>query len=166
MVIKLIAVKDEILRSRKGVEYPPDELGADDRARTDDGAPERRERQDWPNHADSADSDTELSGNKLVGTLAPTYLAEETAYGLSGNQFFLNNAGTINTNRAYLPASELSTCGNVKALTFIFETVDGIKTVEQVSAEEAAEIFNLAGQRLQKAQRGVNIINGKKVLVK
>jgi len=60
--------------------------------------------------------------------------------------------------------SEIS--NNAKAFTFVFESVDGIKTVEHVSAEQAAEIFNLAGQRLQKAQRGVNIINGKKVLVK
>jgi len=30
--------------------------------------------------------------------------------------------------------------------------------------EEGVTIFNLAGQRIQKIQRGINIINGKKVL--
>ena len=32
--------------------------------------------------------------------------------------------------------------------------------------EEGAFIYNLAGQRLSKAQRGINIVGGKKVLVK
>ena len=32
--------------------------------------------------------------------------------------------------------------------------------------EEGASIYNLAGQRLSKAQRGINIVGGKKVLVK
>lgn len=29
-----------------------------------------------------------------------------------------------------------------------------------------AEIFNVAGQRMNKLQRGINIVNGKKVLIK
>ena len=28
------------------------------------------------------------------------------------------------------------------------------------------EIYNLSGQRLQKMQRGINIVNGRKVIVK
>ena len=38
----------------------------------------------------------------------------------------------------------------------------GISTVETFTEEGA--IFNLAGQRLQKMQKGINIVNGKKVL--
>lgn len=45
---------------------------------------------------------------------------------------------------------------------------DGIEEIEneKMSNGENEMIFNLAGQRLQKMQRGVNIINGKKVLIK
>ena len=32
--------------------------------------------------------------------------------------------------------------------------------------EEGAVIYNLSGQRLQKSQRGINIVGGKKILVK
>ena len=32
--------------------------------------------------------------------------------------------------------------------------------------EEGAFIYNLAGQRLSKTQRGINIVGGKKVLIK
>ena len=44
---------------------------------------------------------------------------------------------------------------------------DASASVVSVKAEEPAKgIFNLAGQRLEKAQKGLNIINGKKVMVK
>lgn len=112
----------------------------------------------------SATGATALSNNLLEGTTAAKNVTDGQYYGLSGNTFVPVNAGTVPAGKALLPASEVSS--NVKSFTFVFEGADGIKTVEHVSAEEAAEIFNLAGQRLQKAQRGVNIINGKKVLVK
>jgi hypothetical protein len=31
---------------------------------------------------------------------------------------------------------------------------------------EASSIYNLAGQRISKMQKGINIINGKKIVVK
>ena len=44
---------------------------------------------------------------------------------------------------------------------------DASASVVSVKAEEPVKgIFNLAGQRLEKAQKGLNIINGKKVMVK
>ena len=53
--------------------------------------------------------------------------------------------------------------GGVKA--FGFDFADAIKAVEAAQYENAV-IYNLAGQKLSKLQRGVNIVNGKKVLVK
>ena len=55
---------------------------------------------------------------------------------------------------------------DVKALMFVFDHIDGVRSIETVSAEAAAEVFNLAGQRINNRQPGINIINGKKVLVK
>ena len=43
---------------------------------------------------------------------------------------------------------------------------DGIKGVVADKNGQAIEIYNLAGQRLEKMQKGINIVNGKKVLVK
>lgn len=114
-----------------------------------------------------ATSGDELTDNLLVGTTFPTPVENDQFYGLSGNTFVkVNGGGTVKAGKALLPAKLITEGNSAKAFTFVFEGADGIKTVEHVSAEEAAEIFNLAGQRLQKAQRGVNIINGKKVLVK
>lgn len=119
----------------------------------------------------SSDSDTELSGNKLVGTLAPTYVTttvgDNTLFGLSGESFKKINSGTIPANKAYLPILTSSLpSGSIKSFTFLFEDATGIRTVEKVSAAEAEAIFNLAGQRIQQPQKGINIINGRKVVVK
>ena len=108
-----------------------------------------------------------LSGNKLVGTLAPTYVAAEQYYGLSGANFVKVNAGTVKAGKALLPASALTSSGDIRAYTFVFvDPTTGITETQNVSAEEFGTIFNLAGQRISQPQKGVNIINGKKVLVK
>jgi len=52
----------------------------------------------------------------------------------------------------------------VKAFFLDFGGEDAINGIE--AETENAEIFNIAGQRVNKAQRGIYIINGKKVLVK
>ena len=50
---------------------------------------------------------------------------------------------------------------------FTAETMTGINEELRVKSEELeGAIYNLAGQRLSKMQKGINIVNGKKVLVK
>lgn len=55
-----------------------------------------------------------------------------------------------------------------KALVINFGDADGIMTLDAAGnlVKENATIYNLAGQRMSKTQKGVNIVNGKKVLVK
>lgn len=79
--------------------------------------------------------------------------------------FFHWDGTTLGANRAYVAGS---TGGNVKGFYLNFdELVDGIKGIDNgQSTKDDAAIFNLAGQRLSKLQKGVNIVNGKKVLVK
>jgi len=48
---------------------------------------------------------------------------------------------------------------------FTVGMTDGVSTVS-ASCDDSNRIYNLAGQRLDKQQKGVNITNGKKVLVK
>ena len=114
------------------------------------------------------DGDVEFTTeqNKLVGTTAPKNVAAESAYGLSGNKFVKNNAaGNIPAGKAYIEASSIP--AEVKSFTFVFEDeTTGITETRPATREEVETIFNLGGQRLQKMQRGVNIVNGRKVLVK
>lgn len=111
----------------------------------------------------------ELNTNKLVGITAATNIASGEYYGLSGSNFVKVNAGTVPAGKALLPAEvvdEATSGGDVKALMFVFDHIDGVRSIETVSAEAAAEVFNLAGQRISSRKPGINIVNGKKVLVK
>lgn len=76
--------------------------------------------------------------------------------------FYQVQAGTqpwVRANRAYLtPAS-----ANVKA--FYMDDATAIQTVEELLSGKA-EIYDLSGRRQQKLQKGINIVGGKKVLVK
>ena len=116
-------------------------------------------------------SATVPDGNPLIGTLAPTFVAQTSgdytnfAYSKSNKCFVkLSDAGnTVPANRAYLPI-KLGSNG-VKSFALSFDTADGIGATS-VAADDAKVIYNLSGQRVQKPRRGVNIINGKKVLVK
>lgn len=47
-----------------------------------------------------------------------------------------------------------------------FDNPDGIATVTTDNKLQSSEIYNLAGQRISKLQKGINIVNGKKVFVK
>ena len=75
---------------------------------------------------------------------------------------FYKATGTIPAGKAYYQ----STSG-VKAFYFDGEDdATGINAIDngQWSMANGQSIFNLAGQRIQKMQKGINIINGKKVL--
>ena len=50
---------------------------------------------------------------------------------------------------------------------FFLDTITGIQTMEEGrSKTEDGSIFNLAGQRLSKMQKGINIKDGKKIMIK
>lgn len=68
---------------------------------------------------------------------------------------------TVGANRAYLDLT--NSPAGVKA--FYIDDATAIQAVEELLSGKA-EIYDLAGRRLQKLQKGINIIGGKKVLVK
>ena len=78
--------------------------------------------------------------------------------------YAIGSAGyVVPANKAYLPAM----ANPVKALMLSFGEETGIKTIgdEQLTIDNAT-IYNIAGQRVQNATKGLYIVNGKKVLVK
>lgn len=113
----------------------------------------------------SADSDNELTGNKLVGTLAPLYVAANEYYGLSGTTFVRMNAGTVKAGKAIILAGEIPT--NAQNLTFVFEdNTTGINTVNDSRFTVNGEAYNLAGQKVSESYKGIVIVNGKKMIRK
>jgi len=79
---------------------------------------------------------------------------------ISNNAFYnVDSDVTLKAFRGYI------TVGNagVKALNFTFEDdADGISPL--LTSPEEEQVYNLAGQRLNKVQKGINIVNGRKVL--
>ena len=100
--------------------------------------------------------------NDLKGTDADT-AADGTMYVLAkvdDKVGFYKATGTIAAGKAYYQ----STSG-VKAFYFDGDDATGISLMEDGRSQmEDGAIYNIAGQRIQKMQKGINIINGKKVL--
>ncbi len=106
-----------------------------------------------------------VTNNCLEGTLtgktltADDYILNVNSSGKAG--FY--KAGThtsLGAHKAYIPAV---VGGTVKSFAIdLDDDATAIGTVESFTEEGA--IFNLAGQRLQKMQKGINIVNGKKIL--
>ena len=72
--------------------------------------------------------------------------------------FYLASTGTIKAGKAYL-----ENASGVKAFLFAGDDATGLERVQDVQEVQGA-IYNLAGQRIQKMQRGINIVGGKKIL--
>ena len=87
--------------------------------------------------------------------------------------FYLAETGIIKAGKAYLEVPEGT---DIKAFYFSGDEATGIASPKSspegkdfyspLLQEGAGEAFNLAGQRLSKMQKGINIIGGKKVFVK
>lgn len=77
---------------------------------------------------------------------------------------FKKGEGTVNGYNAYFAAE-----GTANALRIVIEGEEatGIKAVDNSQLTNGNEpIFNLNGQRLEQKQRGVNIVGGRKIVVK
>lgn len=106
-----------------------------------------------------------LTGNALIGVTEQTTVNESGIFvllnGDSGVGFYKTtaNAFTVGAHTAYIPALPNSS----RDFIAVDETT-AIKAVE--SQQQDGEIYNLAGQRVAKAQKGLYIIGGKKVVIK
>ena len=80
--------------------------------------------------------------------------------------YTLSSTGTLDAGKAYLQLSTASVAG-VKALKIEFDENDDPTGIAITPAStEKQTIYNLAGQRVSQPQKGIHIINGKKVLTK
>ena len=99
---------------------------------------------------------------------------DKTTIFISSNKFYyVGNGTTIGAQRGYFKLNGFSydkgttNTGGVKefGITFDEEDPTGIDNVN-VNLNDNESIYNVAGQRLGKMQKGINIVNGKKIFVK
>ena len=118
----------------------------------------------------------EVATNLLKGSIANRYVVGE-AYVLG----YINEEGTPaevgfgkavtegldegtflnNANKAYLPKT-----AGMNAASYSFRFEGGTTGIENVEVENANVIYDLTGRQVNAVERGIYIINGKKVLVK
>ena len=104
-------------------------------------------------------NELKVSNGTVVGDGTTIYVLANTEQ--NGVGFYLLEEGNK------VPAGKVyykSTSNDARQFIGFDEGATAIKTVKGAEAENA--IYNLAGQRLTKAQKGLNIVNGKVVLVK
>lgn len=123
----------------------------------------------------------DLGENVLEGTDVETPITDDDAYyfyGLSLNAshapasvgfYWMNATGAAFTNgahKAYLKLAKNTSVGSQAVNGFPFNgTTTGIEQIE-AGADAKNAIYDLSGRRVNKAAKGIYILNGKKVLVK
>ena len=112
-----------------------------------------------PFTTDDADPGTNL----LVGVTEATSLAADNFILVDGKFVKSNGEGQLGANKAYLPASKVP--AEAKSIILDFGSdATGINEIQKAETEGA--IYNLSGMRVSKTQKGVYIMNGRKVIVK
>lgn len=120
-----------------------------------------------------------ITGNILFGYANDTEVAgsEHTSTGQGGNVFALANksqgvgfypfAGTTYTaGKAYLDITNLSAAAEARFFNIFNEDNEtAIESIEGTDGAENAAIYDLSGRRVQNAQKGMYIMNGK-IIVK
>jgi len=116
-------------------------------------------------------SATDVSANKLIGTTEIFNLDANDGYvlmatGSNGLGFYKNaNAFTVGANTAYLPADF---AGGAPAREFFSLDDDATAISEAKSQQPMANglFFDLQGRKVAQPQKGLYIVNGKKVVMK
>ena len=133
----------------------------------------------------TSEAGSATEGNKLVPVVESTHVepvvGEYTNYIMQGGRFIKikqEEAGDetvkMPAHRAYLPllTTDVSpTSGGAKSVVLLLwddDVVTGIESTEKVDYEPARDghVYGISGQRLSAPRKGINIINGRKVIVK
>ena len=114
--------------------------------------------------ASNAATGAPLTSTALTGTYTDLTVTPNTDYFLGADAgkvgFYKWDGTTLKANRACLAAGALS----VKGFAIDFDDANGIASI--MNSDNQKAVYNLSGQRVQKATRGLYIVNGKKVVVK
>ena len=101
----------------------------------------------------------------FVGSFDPVNAVPEGSYVVSNDLlYYVNSSISMKGYRGYFTVEGVSGVKN-----FVLGFGEGEDAIEEINANAALEnatIYNLAGQRVSKAQKGIYIVNGKKVAIK
>lgn len=121
------------------------------------------------NVAVKGNAKAEKAGGEYI--LRGSYANAPFTYGYQlnavGDFFELTEDATEKPFRAYFATTEDATSTSARVLRVAHSSTDGIEQIGNSQlTNENAPIYNLNGQRIEQLQRGVNIVGGKKMMVK
>lgn len=106
----------------------------------------------------------------LRGTYAPVAAGaweksatDDIIYGVT-TEGRIQKAGASASIKGFRAYFDVPVSSEVKALFFEGEDATGISEIENSTLNTEDAIYNVAGHRIQRMQKGINIINGKKIL--
>ena len=117
-----------------------------------------------------------ITDNELVPVTEPTHInatdGDYTNFMMKGGKFIkiANDNALMPAHRAYLPLLTAAISGsNAKEITLLWDEgeatgIEGLTPTPSPKGE--GSIYNLNGQRISTPLKGINIINGRKVIVK
>lgn len=110
------------------------------------------------------------SSAKFKGTFAPIEAGDFSSdmYGVTSSGQIRPGDGeyaSLKGYRAYFTGVSAPSSGSVKMFIIDGDDATDVGFVKMVD-ENAKEVYNLAGQKVQKARKGIYIVNGKKVVIK
>ena len=113
---------------------------------------------------------TETANNKLVATTGNAVDANVNAYILSqdnGTAVFKKLSSSKRTIKQYKAYLELNGANSAQLMNFAFagNNITGIQNVTETSTKSNTA-YDLTGRKVGKLQKGIYIVNGKKVIVK
>jgi hypothetical protein len=113
-------------------------------------------------------SATSVTDNILEGVTVDTPIAAEAGWVLMASPslgFYQNGAAfTVGANTAYIPVAKLAVPASARAFFSLDDETNGINAV--ATDVMNGKYYNLSGQRVAAPQKGLYIVNGKKVVVK
>ena len=98
----------------------------------------------------------------LAGDGTTSYALSDNVYTLYNGTFYLSQ-GVVATDKAYLKIDNAAGASSMRII--IDGETTGIRSVDNAKVADGI-YYNLAGQRLAAPQKGVNILNGRKVIIK
>ncbi len=105
---------------------------------------------------------SDMAGNELLPSDGITSDGSQYILAQVGGQtgfYRVSNGTVIPSGKAYISSE-----AGVKAFFFNNDDATGIEAIDLSPLTNDHSIYNVAGQRLQKVQKGINIVGGKKVL--
>lgn len=114
--------------------------------------------------AASATEKGDLQGSATAATAYDAFEGYELyALAMNGDeaQFCCVASGEIPAGKAFLKVAEET---EVSALRIVFGETDGIEALTIAENETSNAMFDLSGRRVLKAQKGIYVKNGKKVI--